>query len=169
MLIDCTFNFDETIRESIAARILKRIPENREYLHNNLTMALRMMKEHGKLYALLLEKTMITLRQITANEPQVYKDFTRPLFKEGLDKIIPGIERFMKSPTHSVFRYKAIKDERSRAQRSFSSANLDLKYTTERTRPSHTLVMTKTNASYFRALKQYQDDVELLKKMEKLE
>ncbi len=72
---------------------------------------------------------------------------------------------FLSSPTQQVFEYRKSEQYRSEMERAIRYQEMDLKMETIKKGTPHTLKITKTQAAYERALKEWKEDVALLKRL----
>ncbi len=75
---------------------------------------------------------------------------------------------FLESPTQSVFEYRRNERDRKQLESTIRHVEVDLQIQTRTTGSPYTLVLTKTLASYERALEDWKEDVALLDKMSQL-
>jgi len=105
--------------------------------------------------------------QATQQEPTVPKDFSRPNQTDCECQFCLEMQAFLASPTQETTRIAAREDRRHHLVAVIRGKKLDATTGIEKTSSPHKLVLTKTTASYKRALKQYQDDVKLLASLPK--
>jgi hypothetical protein len=73
---------------------------------------------------------------------------------------------FLADPQTETFRFQAPQAERNDMSNYLNRNSLDVDQETSRTRPAHTLVLTKNDQSYHRAVKRFAMDRELLARLE---
>jgi hypothetical protein len=106
----------------------------------------------------------------TAVKPTPPTDWKREIPKTDQHKDLWKIlEPFLNSPTQRVFDYVKNEAHRSAMEWAIKSAEVDLEMETIKKGRPYTLRLTKTQASYERRLKEWEEDVLLLKKMKEAE
>jgi len=75
------------------------------------------------------------------------------------------LREFLESPNANTFDFKAIKAKRLRMEEALRNFSLDLAHETIRKGSPHTLRITKTQATYKRDLKNWEEDLEMLGKL----
>ena len=161
--IDADFTLGEDWVSRIGDQLLLQI-DKPTYLHDSLGKALREARTEGPLYTYLHAAILAHLRESVRERPQPYPDLARPL-PEGMDKpsgSYPEVMKFLVDPAASTFRYQAPQDQRTRLENYLRGRQLDVDFSTLRTRPSHTLLLTKNDRSYYRALRAYENNRQLL-------
>jgi len=136
---------------------------NRNFMHNIAATALLNLKENKfnvskKLAGICLKK----LEEIISNKPYPPEDWTRATPKEDKkgeiwDFLIP----FLKSSTFEKAEYKKAHAYRQEMENEIRNANLDLHTQTLKKGIPHTLLISKTVASYEKKLKKWNEDCEL--------
>ena len=161
--VDEDFTLGEDWVRRIGDHLLLQI-EKPTYLHDSLGKALREAKTEGSLYTYLHVATLAQLRESVRESPQPYPDLARPL-PEGMNQpsgSYPEVMKFLVDPAASTFRYQAPQDQRTRLENYLRRHQLDVDFSTLRTRPSHTLLLTKNDRSHYRALREYENNQQLL-------
>ena len=116
--------------------------------------------------ALLVCKEYVQLR--VNNMPQPPADWTREVPVSTVDKKQwQVLKEFLESPDQQFFDYRAIQHERTEMELAISRVVIDLKKETIRKGSPHTLRITKTMAAYERLMKDWNEDVMLLEKINK--
>jgi len=150
----------------ILNRVLTANP-NRTYIHNVLAPRLMAENRGSGLHRQMLEFCNHYLKQRVGRKPNPPADWSRPLPKASYDKQVWEILRsFMESPVEQVFDFKAAQDKRTLVEQAIKRAQTDLKTQTIKKGSPHTLRITKTQASYRRQLKKWEEDVELLEQIQ---
>jgi predicted 2-oxoglutarate/Fe(II)-dependent dioxygenase YbiX len=93
------------------------------------------------------------------NPPGEPADWTRPATISCNCADCKEVSRFLKDPETKTLRLPLAKRRRQHLHQIIDGNRLDLTHQTERRGRPYTLVCTKTNASYQRALKAHQDDL----------
>jgi hypothetical protein len=75
------------------------------------------------------------------------------------------LKEFLESPYQQVFDYRVNQQERNEMEHAINSVVVDLQTETIRKGSPHTLRITKTQASYHRQMKDWNEDVKLLEKI----
>jgi len=111
---------------------------------------------------LWLTKCRESLEEMTAEEPSEPIDFARvaPLVCEC--QHCRSVNEFLVDRMRSVHRIRASQKEREHTELRVKYRQCDLTCTAERRGSPHTLVLTKTTASFERRLKKYREDLEQL-------
>ena len=102
-------------------------------------------------------------------EPTPPQDFSRPNETDCDCRFCLEMQMFLASPTQETTRIAAREDRRQHLVDVIRSKKLDVTTGIEKTSSPHKLVLTKTSASYDRALKQYHNDLKLLASLPKVE
>ena len=79
-----------------------------------------------------------------------------------------GLKRFLKHPTEVQHQFKVSKGRRQHLRQQLHGSRADATYVTDKPEDSHTLVVTKNNASYERKLKKHQSRQALLASLRSL-
>ena len=77
------------------------------------------------------------------------------------------MKSFINSPLEDVYEYRKKQVERDQLESLIHNVVIDLKTETIKKGPPHTLRISKTQASYERLLKMWNEDVKLLTKLDK--
>ena len=111
----------------------------------------------------LLEFCKHYLQQQVDNKPQPPTNWTRAVPLGSRNSIFWSLlGDFMQSPTEQVFLYKEVQAERKNMENFISHSKADLSMETIRKGSPHTLKISKTQASYERQYKHWQQDDKLL-------
>lgn len=140
------------------------------YMNGTLVTALLQLSKKAALAEQTLKKCKHYLSERVGNKPQRPADWVRRVpFKK--DKDIPWsiLKEFLESPKDAVYDYKARQHDRGIMEDAVNSVAMDIKMETIKKGSPQTLRLTKTNASYQRALKQWQEDVDFLDKIKENE
>ncbi len=153
--------------EELTGKCLLALVEQPEYLHDTLGKALKKAKPVSALYSKLFDATIDELKKRLNNPPQPFTDYARKVPKgyENDTKAYPDFLAFLIDPVQKTFDLKKPQSDRDQLSRFIEWNKLDVRQETIRTRPAHTLRLTKTDASYQRALRQREQDEVLLKAM----
>ncbi len=120
---------------------------------------------------LLAHKILLTCRQYlqerVTNKPQPPADWSRQVPDEtGDKKQWQLLKAFLESPTEQVFDYRKNQSERNDLENVIAQVVIDLKTETIKKGSPHTLRITKTQAAYNREMKSWNEDLELLNKID---
>src|SRR5688572_3081751 len=96
-------------------------------------------------------------------------DFRRPDKMSCRCELCRELQRFLADPAESVHRIRAAQDRRGHVEMQIESHALDVRCTLEKKGSPHTLVCTKTTASYEAALKKYHEDQKYLMRVREIE
>jgi hypothetical protein len=100
------------------------------------------------------------------NKPQPPTDWSRQMPRTTEDKKQWKIlKEFLESPHQQVFDYRINQNERNELESAISRVVIDLRTETIRKGSPHTLRITKTQAAYYRQMKEWNEDVMLLGKI----
>ncbi|MCA9211631.1 MAG: 2OG-Fe(II) oxygenase [Planctomycetales bacterium] len=102
------------------------------------------------------------LTQRTETKPTPPKNWKRPAALKCNCSDCQELAKFLKDKDAQVYRFARRKDLRQHLHRQIHAHRIDCAHVTERRGSPHTLVCTKNQASFERALKQYETDCELL-------
>jgi hypothetical protein len=97
------------------------------------------------------------LEALTALEPQEPTDFSRPATITCKCDPCKSLNRFLADPREEVHRIRAVQEVRRHVEDRIRAHGCDVACSTERRGSPHTLVCTKTKASFHRSLKKYHD------------
>lgn len=115
-----------------------------------------------------LTHCLTELRRRKANEPKRPNDFRREAKLTCNCADCKLVNAFLANPKEEVLRIKAVQNRRTHVQDKIEWAECDLKCTTLRNGSPHTLICTKTIASYELGAKHYLRDLKYLERVEKL-
>lgn len=119
-------------------------------------------------YQLLRNHCIAELQAFTAEPVNPPGDWRRDA-KLGCDCAdCKMLGKFLRDPHLEIARFPLRQDRRQHLHQEIDHQQLDLTHVTERKGSPHTLVCTKTQASYQRRLKQFEVDSRLLHELEKL-
>ena len=114
--------------------------------------------------ALLACKEYVELR--VNNKPQPPTDWSRQLpVTTGDKRQWQVLKEFLESPQQQVFDYHVNQHERNEMEHAISRVVIDLRTETIRKGSPHTLRISKTQAAYHRQMKDWNEDVMLLEKI----
>jgi len=119
----------------------------------------------------LAHKILLTCRQYlqerVTNKPHPPADWSRQVpATTGDKKQWQLLKAFLESPTEQVFDYRKNQSERNDLENAIRHVVIDLKTETIKKGSPHTLRITKTQAAYNREMKSWNDDLELLNKID---
>jgi hypothetical protein len=109
------------------------------------------------------------LEALTAQEPHEPTDFRRPADVKCKCAHCEELRRFLDDPREEVHRFRAVQQVRRHLEDAIRSNACDVACETERRGSPHTLVCTKTKASFHRAVKKYNEDLMRLVKVRSIE
>ena len=118
--------------------------------------------------ARLLQHCLADLREATAQPPEPPKDWKREAKLGCACDDCVALSRFLRDPAERVGRFPMNKQRRQHLHRQIDQHQCDVTHVTERKGSPQTLVCTKTQSSYERRRKQYEDDQVVLAELEKL-
>lgn len=148
------------------AEILTRSQE-RNYINHVLTPKLLELTERTRLAHKILLVCRQYLQERVADKPQPPANWARQVPVSDHDKKQWQIlKAFLESPTEKVFDYRKNQSERSDLENAIAHATIDLKMETIKQGSPHTLRITKTQAAYHREMKSWNEDLELLNRIE---
>jgi len=139
----------------------------RKYVNQGLAPVLVSRKYQDRKLAKALNRICIQqLKARTEIKPSPPADWAREVpkatrYKKEWDVLTP----FLLSPTKQVFDYQANQSHRTDMERAIKSAKADLKMTTIKKGRPYTLRLTKTQATYERKLRKWEEDMVLLKQL----
>lgn len=141
---------------------------SRSYVNEVLVPLLRTgYPPSNKLAMALREAVVEDLRKRADAKPSPPADWSR---KTPRSKYFQGIwdllAPFLSSPTQTTFDYVAVKADRERMEQAILGEAIDLSMETIRKGSPHTLRLTKTQAAYKQSMKEWEEDVKLLKTMQ---
>ncbi|HEY5462055.1 MAG TPA: hypothetical protein VIJ95_02270 [Hanamia sp.] len=119
----------------------------------------------------LANKILLTCRQYLQvrvnNKPQPPADWSRQVPDAAGDKKQwQLLKAFLESPVEQIFDYRKNQSERNGMKYTIGRVVIDLKTETIKKGSPHTLRIIKTQAEYKRKMKDWNEDLELLKKIE---
>jgi len=112
-----------------------------------------------------LQDVRARLVRVTAAEPKPPADWTRPSAVACGCRHCGQLSAFLKDSTAEVGRISAREEDRLHLIREISRHRCDVTHQLEKFRSPYTLVLTKTQESFERALRRYQLDSALLKEL----
>jgi hypothetical protein len=115
-------------------------------------------------------KVLISCKQYVEhrvnNKPQPPTDWSRQVpVTTGDKRQWQVLKEFLESPHQQVFDYRAVQHQRNEMEQAISRVVIDLRTETIRKGSPHTLRITKTQAAYNRQMKDWNEDVMLLEKI----
>ena len=139
----------------------------RGYINDVLSRAvinLSPFPENSPLADVLLEVCKQELEARIEVKPTPPKDWKRemPEAEHYYEKLVELLRPFLESPTQQTFDYRQNELERSKMASAISNLSIDLKAQTIKKGSPYTLRLTKTQATYEQALKNWVEDVALL-------
>ena len=149
---------------NISAALTRHVP--RDYVHNVLAPQLLRLTGGTPLAADLLDWCRNYLQSRVADQPKPPTDWSRELPDvKSHSKEWALLKAFLQSPHQHVFDYKKVQMERNEMESAIRHAVVDLKMETIKSGSPHTLRITKTQASYQRQLKGWNEDMALLERV----
>ncbi len=109
------------------------------------------------------------LESLTSCKPQEPADFRREAPITCKCAECAELKRFLQDPRESVHRFRAREERRKHLAGVIGDSKVDLKTTTDRKGSPHTLVCSKTTASYLASLKEYHKNQERLAMIRSIE
>lgn len=145
--------------------LTKPLPRN--YANEVLAPVLLSKKYIKKLLAkALYEVCLQDLEDRTAEKPKPPTDWRREIpSTENNEHLWKLLHPFLSSPTQQVFDYARNQNYRSEMERTIRDTKVDLKMETIKKGRPYTLRLIKTQASFEQALKDWEEDVALLKQL----
>ena len=151
------------------AELLTRNQE-RNYTNHVLIPQLLALRERTILTHKILLTCQQYLRVRITNKPQPPSDWSRQVpVTAGDKKQWQLLKTFLESPTEQFFDYRKNQSERNNLENTITHVAIDLKTETIRKGSPHTLRITKTQATYSREMKSWNEDLELLNKIGKID
>ncbi len=149
--------------------IAEILPRNQERIYVNHVLIPQLLSLTER--TLLAHKILLTCRQYlqerVTNRPQPPADWSRQVpDATGDKKQWKLLEAFLESPTEQVFDYRKNQSERNDLENAIAHVVIDLKTETIKKGSPHTLRITKTQAAYNREMKSWNEDLELLNKID---
>jgi CRISPR/Cas system-associated exonuclease Cas4 (RecB family) len=119
----------------------------------------------------LVQKILLTCRQYlqerVANKPQPPSDWSRQVpDTTGNKKQWQLLKAFLESPVEQIFDYRKNQSERNDLENAIRHIVIDLKTETIKKGSPHILRITKTQAAYNREMKDWNEDLDLLNKIQ---
>lgn len=106
------------------------------------------------------------LQEKADNQPQPPTDWRREMPETTLHKKQWQILKdFLASPVEQIFDYRINQNERNEMESAIGNVEIDLRTETIKKGSPHTLRITKTQASYQKKMKEWDEDVKLLEKV----
>jgi hypothetical protein len=146
------------------------LPWQRLFTNDVLIKVVLEFKNFGNLdfYQSLFQACRTDLQNRVDNKPQPPKDWSREVPKHSYPPSqfhVDMIANFLRSPTQQVFDYSRILAVRKEMESALRGVEVDVRMETVRNGSPHTLRITKTQASYERALANWNVDVKLLEQV----
>jgi hypothetical protein len=129
----------------------------------------QLFQHRNSLHAKLLADAIARLKKEIDEPLQAYPDQARPFPKKHSGKagpLIAELREFLLDPVAESHRFKRNEADRRFLQGFIARHRLDVTTETERSGRPYTLVCTKTDESYRRAVKRRKDDERLVKKLQ---
>jgi hypothetical protein len=168
--VDCTEPLDELFDHTLSQ--VKTYDLTDAHLAAIFALESCLSRERGKARRVVsrwLNHCRIELEQRTEHAPTPSADFRRAAKLSCSCADCRELSGFLADPDESIHRFKASKDRRQHLHRIIDGNGCDLTHVTTRTGSPHTLVCTKTIASYQLACKIYARDTENLKRLQAVE
>jgi hypothetical protein len=109
------------------------------------------------------------LELLTEKEPTAPTDFARDADVSCKCADCAELKQFLKNPLEKVHRFRMSQDRRSHLEQIVRTDKCDVVHTTERIGSPHTLVCTKTTASFEARLKKYHENLKHLATLRSIE
>lgn len=140
---------------------------NRNYIHNTIAPQLLIEKEPSELTRKLLLFCKEYLQQLANNQPQLPRDWARsnPSDTKRFSHQWSILKEFLASRSEEIFDFRKNQSERKEMEHAIASSDVDLKTETIKKGSPHTLRIIKTQASYYRQMEAWDEDVALLEKL----
>lgn len=150
------------------AEIITRNPQ-RNYVNKVLVPQLLALTERTVLTGKILLPCRQYLQQRVNNKAQPPADWSRlvPATTEN-KKQWQLLTAFLESPTEQFFEYRKNQSERDQLEIAISSVVIDLITETIKKGSPHTLRIVKTQATYNREMKKWNEDMDLLNKIDSI-
>jgi hypothetical protein len=144
-------------------------PLPRDYANEVLSNILLDNQHHDGLLAYALRQVLAKdLTKRTQVKPTPPPDWSRPVPDAKYDREVWDILRpFLESPTEKVFEYRKSEAYRQQMAAAIGRVVVDLKMETIKQGSPYTLKLTKTQAAYKKALKEWEEDVAILEQLQK--
>lgn len=127
------------------------------------------LKQHREVVAEWVAAVRAQLEGLTAAEPQTPTDFRREASVSCQCAECKELKRFLQDPTEPVHRFRVVQEKRTHLEDGIRRGACDVKCQTERVGSPHTLVCTKTTASFEARLKKYHEDSQHLETVRVIE
>ena len=151
---------------NLIIEILTRNQE-RNYVNHVLIPRLLALTERTKFTHKMLLTCTQYLQDRVADKPQPPANWSRQVpVTAGDKKQWQLLKAFLESPTEQVFDYRKNQSERNDLENAITHVTIDLKTETIRKGSPHTLKITKTKSAYNREMKNWNEDLELLNKID---
>ncbi|MBK8491283.1 MAG: 2OG-Fe(II) oxygenase [Saprospirales bacterium] len=152
---------DQTLRS-----LCETIPRN--YVNEVLVPLLRSGFPASNKLAMALRKASVKdLKKRVEAKPSPPADWSRETPRSRYYQEVWNLLRpFLSSPTETTFDYVAIQGHREVMEQAIREVTIDLRMETIRKGRPFTLRLTKTQATYQRSTKEWEEDVKLLKSMQ---
>jgi hypothetical protein len=138
----------------------------RNYINDILVGEIMTLKRKTRLSETVLEICREDLQQRANNKPRPPENWARTLpDTKSNSKQWAILASFLQSPHESVFDYRKNQNERNELEHAIQHVTIDLKMETIKKGSPHTLRITKTQASYQRQMRMWNEDVALLEKV----
>ena len=148
------------------AQLLTRNQE-RNYTNHVLIPQLLAQRERTILIHKILRTCKQNLQVRVTNKPQPPLDWSRQVPVTTSDKKQwQLLKAFLESPTEQILDYRKNQNERNALEYAISHVVVDLKIETIKNGSPHTLRITKTQAAYNREMKSWNEDLNLLNKID---
>jgi hypothetical protein len=143
--------------------------KQRNYINTILVPQLIQNKQSTPLVRTLINICKQDLQSRVDNKPQPPSDWIRemPNFESYFKKQWQILRPFMESPEKNVFDFRAIQSDRTEMESAIKRVTVDLKMETIKKGSPHTLRITKTQRSYQRNLKKWEEDKTILEQLNK--
>lgn len=138
----------------------------RKYINDVVVREIMTRKQKTLLSGTVLKICHDDLQQRVNNKPRCPTNWSRELPDTKSDvRQWAILAAFLESPDESVFDYRKNQHERSLLENAIKKVTIDLKFGTIRKGSPHTLHITKTQASYQRQMRMWNQDVALLEQV----
>ncbi len=127
------------------------------------------VKHHCEAFAEWVAAVRAQLEELTAEEPQPPRDFRREANVTCKCADCHELRQFLQNPMEPIHRFRAVQQNRTHLEHMIRGGNCDVKCQTERIGSPHTLVCTKTTASFEARLKKYHENCHHLTTVQEIE
>lgn len=172
LILACLYGRDED-RLNELLQLPNEFPTILELREVLVPTAVKLMEWKGKAGESLpgiawnwIESIRQKLRVATNEKPHEPSDQTRESAMRCHCEYCVQLRDFLRDPDRAEFEIKAAEHHRNHMQHEIEYQSLDLKFQKIRVGNRYALRFTKTTGSYQRALKQYENDLKLLAKLE---